>query len=73
MSFVRRDYLSEKDLDRVITASGPPADAQIYIDDTPALNPLEVRAKSRRLKNEHGCGLIIIDYLKLMGSSNKSE
>lgn len=47
--------------------------APIYIDDTPALNVLELRAKARRLKTEKGIGLIIIDYLQLMGSSVRIE
>jgi replicative DNA helicase len=70
---MRSGYLTQKDLDKVVTVSGALADAQVFIDDTPALNSLEVRAKARRLKKEHGCGLIIIDYLQLMGSSQKSE
>ena len=47
--------------------------APIYIDDTPALNVLELRAKARRLKTEKGLGLIIIDYLQLMGASSRVE
>jgi replicative DNA helicase len=40
--------------------------APVYIDDTPALSVLELRAKSRRLKSEHNLGLILVDYLQLM-------
>lgn len=47
--------------------------APIYIDDTPALNILELRAKARRLKTEKGIGMIIIDYLQLMSSSFRAE
>lgn len=47
--------------------------APIYIDDTPALSILELRAKARRLKNEKNIGLIIIDYLQLMNASIKSD
>ncbi|MCZ7601845.1 MAG: replicative DNA helicase [Melioribacteraceae bacterium] len=47
--------------------------APIYIDDTPALNVLELRAKARRLKTEKKIGMIIIDYLQLMSSSFRAE
>lgn len=47
--------------------------AKIYIDDTPSLTILELRAKARRLKNEKKIGMIIIDYLQLMNSSSKME
>ncbi len=47
--------------------------APIYIDDTPALNILELRAKARRLKTEKKIGLIIVDYLQLMSSSFRAE
>jgi replicative DNA helicase len=42
------------------------SNAPIFIDDSPALSPTEVRARARRLKREHGLGLIVIDYLQLM-------
>lgn len=44
-------------------------DARIFIDDTPALNIFELRAKCRRLKNKHNVGLVIIDYLQLMSGT----
>jgi replicative DNA helicase len=44
--------------------------APLFIDDTPALNIFELRAKCRRLKNKHNIGMIIIDYLQLMSGSN---
>ncbi|HET55273.1 MAG TPA: replicative DNA helicase, partial [Ignavibacteria bacterium] len=47
--------------------------APIYIDDTPALNILELRAKARRLKTEKKIGLVIVDYLQLMSSSFRAE
>ena len=51
------------------------AEAPIYIDDTPALNPLEIRARARRLarEHEHGLGLIVVDYLQLMQSGDNNE
>ena len=47
--------------------------APIYIDDTPALNVLELRAKARRLKTEKHIGMVVIDYLQLMSSSFRAE
>ncbi len=47
--------------------------APLYIDDTPALNIFELRAKSRRLKNKHNIGLIIIDYLQLMSGTGENR
>jgi replicative DNA helicase len=47
--------------------------APIYIDDTPGLSILEMRAKSRRLHKEKGIGLIVVDYLQLMNAGNKVE
>ncbi len=47
--------------------------APIFIDDTPALNIFELRAKCRRLKNKHNVGLVIIDYLQLMSGSGDSR
>ena len=49
-------------------AMGNLSEAPIYIDDTPSLNIMQVRAKARRLQMEHGLDLIIIDYLQLMES-----
>jgi len=48
-------------------------EAKIYIDDTPSLTILELRAKARRLKNEKNIGMVIIDYLQLMNSSSRME
>src|SRR5205085_7642794 len=48
------------------------ADAKLFIDDTPALNIFELRAKCRRLKNAHNIGLIIIDYLQLKSGTGEN-
>ncbi len=48
------------------------AQAPLFIDDTPALNIFELRAKCRRLKNKHNIGMIIIDYLQLMSGTNEN-
>ena len=70
---VRTGKLDEDDWPRLTSAIGMLADAPIFIDDTPALTPMELRARARRLKREHGLGLIVIDYLQLMQSSEMNE
>jgi len=66
MHALRTGRLSPQEWQRISTMVGRISSAKIYIDDTPALTPLELRAKARRLKAEHDIGLIIIDYLQLM-------
>jgi replicative DNA helicase len=66
---VRTGKLADDDWPRLTGAIGQLADAPMFIDDTPALTPMELRARARRLKREHGLGLIIVDYLQLMQSS----
>ena len=48
-------------------------DVKLFIDDTPALNPNEIRSRCRRLKREHNLGLVVIDYLQLMQVSRSTE
>ncbi len=52
---------------------GKLAEAPIFIDDSPSLSAMEIRAKSRRLQSEHGIGMIIVDYLQLMRGSGRVE
>jgi replicative DNA helicase len=63
---VRTGKLEDDDWPRLTSAVGMLADAPLFIDDTPALTPNELRARARRLHREHGLGLIVIDYLQLM-------
>ncbi len=63
---VRTGKLDDEDWPRLTSAVSLLSDAPIFIDDTPALTPLELRARARRIKREHGLGLIIVDYLQLM-------
>ena len=49
------------------------ANADIFIDDTPALTVLEIRAKARRLKKDNRLDLIVVDYLQLMRGSSRNE
>ena len=62
----RTGRLSDDDWPRLARAAGRLSAAPIFIDDTPGLGILELRAKCRRLKAEHDIGLIIVDYLQLM-------
>lgn len=71
---LRTGQLTDEDWPRIATAVKIFADVPMFIDDSPALSPNEVRARSRRLVREHGqLGLIVLDYLQLMQGSNKSE
>ncbi|MCH6553112.1 MAG: replicative DNA helicase, partial [Acidobacteria bacterium] len=69
----RTGYLSREEQGRVVTASARLAQAPIYIDDTPALTVLEMRAKCRRLQAEHGVALVIVDYMQLMSGRGRFE
>ncbi len=73
MHRLRSGKLAKRELNVLGIAAGPLFEAPIFIDDTPGINVLEIRAKARRLKAREGLGLIIIDYLQLMGSVQKSE
>jgi replicative DNA helicase len=66
---IRTGKLGDEDWPRLTSAVGLLSEAKIYIDDTPALSPSEVRARSRRIAREHGLDLIVIDYLQLMQGS----
>ena len=67
---LRTGHLGESDWPKLTMAAGQLNETQIFIDDTPAISVLELRSKARRLKAEHGLGLIIVDYLQLMRGSN---
>ena len=49
------------------------SEANLFIDDTPAMSPGEVRARARRIKRKHGLGLVVIDYLQLMQSDYRTD
>ncbi len=71
---LRTGNLGESDWPKLTMAAGQLSDTQLFIDDTPAISVLELRSKARRLKAEHGLGLIVVDYLQLMrGSSNENR
>jgi replicative DNA helicase len=70
---LRTGNLDEDDWPKLARAMGPLSEAPIFIDDTPGINIMEMRAKARRLKAEKGLGLILIDYLQLMQGRGNSE
>ena len=63
---IRTGKLDDEDWPRLTSAVSLLSEAPIFSDDTPALTPMELRARARRIKREHDLGLIIIDYLQLM-------
>ncbi|MGE0858252.1 MAG: replicative DNA helicase [Gammaproteobacteria bacterium] len=70
---VRTGRLSDDDWPRLTHSVGILSEAKMFIDDTPALTPSDLRARCRRLAREHGIGLIVIDYLQLMQVPGSKE
>ena len=69
---LRTGALTDEDWRKLTMAMGSLSNAGIYIDDTPGVRIGEIRAKSRRLKQEHGLGMIMIDYLQLIQGNGRS-
>jgi len=70
----RKGVLSREEWERLARAIGTLSDARIFIDDTPGISVLEMRAKARRLAAEQkALDLIVVDYLQLMGGSRRNE
>ena len=69
----RTGRLHDDDWPKLARAAGRLSAASIFIDDTPGLGILELRAKCRRLKAEHGIGLVIVDYLQLMHGTQQTS
>jgi len=70
---IRKGFIKKDDWHKLTSAAGRLADSPIYIDDSSAISVLEMRAKARRLKVEHGLSLIIVDYLQLMRGRGNAE
>jgi len=70
---LRTGNLQEKDWARLAKAYADLSAARIFIDDSATLTPLEMRAKCRRLKAEHGLGLVVVDYLQLVSGAGRVE
>ena len=70
---LRTGFLSESDWPKLTIAAGKLSEAPIFIDDTPGISVMELRARARRLKAEYDAGLIMIDYLQLMQGRGRIE
>ena len=68
---IRTGKLEEDDWTKLAETIGPLSEAEMYIDDTPGINIMEIRAKCRKLKIEKNIGLVVIDYLQLIQGSGK--
>ncbi|MFH1836606.1 MAG: replicative DNA helicase [Candidatus Omnitrophota bacterium] len=70
---VRTGFFSQNDWPKLVTAAGKLSESPIFVDDTPGISVLELRAKARRLKGRHDIQLIIVDYLQLMRGASRLE
>ncbi len=71
---VRTGFLLPSDWPKLTAAAGKLSNTPVFIDDTPAISVLELRAKARRLKSRHDIQLVVVDYLQLMrGTTHKTE
>jgi replicative DNA helicase len=70
---LRSGALEEKDFPRIAEAMGRLAEAPVYIDDSPSLSILELRARARRMKRDSDVALLIVDYLQLMRGTQRTE
>ncbi|MDB4868271.1 MAG: helicase [Cohnella sp.] len=69
---IRTGFLEGEDWENVTMAIGTLSEANVFIDDTPAITVSEIRAKCRRLKKEKGLGMILIDYIQLIAGRRRS-
>ncbi|MFN2268221.1 MAG: replicative DNA helicase [Desulfonatronovibrio sp.] len=70
---LRTGYLDDEDWARLYQSADALSKAPIYIDDTPAISSLELRARCRRLKSEKNLGMVIVDYLQLMRAGRRID
>ena len=70
---VRTGKIEDDDWTKLAEASGTLSTSQIFIDDTPGISIMEIRAKCRKLKLEKNIGLVVIDYIQLVQASNKKN
>jgi len=70
---IRSGFLSRQECGKLLQAAGVFMDVPIYIDDTPAISPLELKAKARRMMSDQGLGLVVVDYLQLMRGRESAE
>jgi replicative DNA helicase len=70
---IRSGRVTDQDWARISSATSQLQEARIFIDETPGLTPTELRARSRRVKREHGLNLVVVDYLQLMQVNGTKE
>src|ERR671929_1270611 len=70
---LRGGFLGERDWGRLSEAIGTLSESKIFIDDSPSIGVLEMRAKCRRLAAEHGLSLVVVDYIQLMQGRGRFE
>lgn len=75
---VRRGQISPEMMNKIINSMDALAEAKLFIDDTPGISIMELTAKTRRMKQEHGIGMVVVDYLQLVtpvrdGKSNREQ
>jgi replicative DNA helicase len=70
---IRSGWLKDEEIEKILISAERIREAPIYIDDTPGISILEMRAKARRLQSERGLDLIIVDYLQLMRGIRRTE
>jgi replicative DNA helicase len=70
---LRTGRITQQEYARFVEAAGRISRFQIFIDDTPALNPLQMRTKCRRLQHEYGLDMVMVDYLQLMNAGGTYE
>ena len=73
LSAIRSGKLNEAQWKQLALKMGDIADKPLYLDDSPNLSMMEIRAKARRLKQRHGIKLLVVDYIQLMTSGKKVE
>jgi replicative DNA helicase len=72
-SRLRTGHLLDGEWEKIMRGAEKLFEAELFIDDTPAISVLEMRAKARRLKAEHSIGMVVVDYLQLMRGSGSPE
>ena len=73
LNHMRNGKMSDDDWNKLVRKMGEVSEAPLFIDDSPNLTMMEIRAKARRLKQRHDLRLIVVDYLQLMTSGKKVE
>jgi replicative DNA helicase len=73
MHVLRSGQLSDDDWSKLARRMGEISEAPLFVDDTPNMNLMEIRAKARRLKQRHDLRLVVVDYLQLMSSPKRTE